>query len=95
MVDCVPPTGCGRSSSRDGVGRVLWPQNTNHWRAITRLDEGLQLAHAATAFAVNQHQPAALKMNRDDVLFWLLTFWFVALCGAAIWVLFFWPAYGP
>ena len=65
-------------------------ENTNHWRAITRLDEGLHLAHAATtAFAANQHQPAALKMNRHDVLFWLSVFWFVALCGAAIWV-FFW-----
>jgi hypothetical protein len=29
--------------------------------------------------------------NRDDVLFWLSLAWFVALCGAAIWVLF-WPA---
>ena len=31
-------------------------------------------------------------MNRDDVLVWLSLAWFVALCGAAIWVLF-WPAY--
>ena len=30
-------------------------------------------------------------MNRDDVFLWLSIFWFVALCGAAIWVLF-WPA---
>ena len=30
-------------------------------------------------------------MNRDDVLVWLSLAWFVALCGAAIWVLF-WPA---
>ena len=29
--------------------------------------------------------------NRDDVLVWLSLAWFVALCGAAIWVLF-WPA---
>jgi len=28
-------------------------------------------------------------MNRDDVLVWLSLAWFVALCGAAIWV-FFW-----
>jgi hypothetical protein len=27
-------------------------------------------------------------MNRDDVLVWLSFAWFVALCGAAIWVLF-------
>ena len=27
--------------------------------------------------------------NRDDVLVWLSLAWFVALCGAAIWVLFF------
>jgi hypothetical protein len=31
-------------------------------------------------------------VNRDDVLVWLSLAWFVALCGAAIWV-FFWPAY--
>ena len=31
-------------------------------------------------------------MNRDNVLFWLSLAWFVALCGAAIWVLFS-PAY--
>ena len=31
-------------------------------------------------------------MNRDDVLVWLSLAWLVALCGAAIWVLF-WPAY--
>ena len=30
-------------------------------------------------------------MDRDDVLVWLSLAWFVALCGAAIWVLF-WPA---
>ena len=29
--------------------------------------------------------------KRDDVLVWLSLAWFVALCGAAIWVLF-WPA---
>lgn len=28
-------------------------------------------------------------VNRDDVLVWLSLAWFVALCGAAIWV-FFW-----
>ena len=27
-------------------------------------------------------------MNRDDVLVWLSFVWFVALCGAAIWTLF-------
>ena len=27
-------------------------------------------------------------MTRDDVLVWLSFAWFVALCGAAIWVLF-------
>ena len=30
-------------------------------------------------------------VNRDDVRVWLSLAWFVALCGAAIWVLF-WPA---
>ena len=29
-------------------------------------------------------------MNRDNVLVWLSLAWFVALCGTAIWVLF-WP----
>jgi hypothetical protein len=28
-------------------------------------------------------------VKRDDVLVWLSLVWFVALCGAAIWV-FFW-----
>ena len=27
-------------------------------------------------------------VNRDDVLVWLSLAWFVALCGAAIWMLF-------
>jgi hypothetical protein len=27
-------------------------------------------------------------VNRDDVLVWLSLAWFVALCGAAIWVYF-------
>ena len=30
-------------------------------------------------------------MTRDDLLVWLSLAWLVALCGAAIWVLF-WPA---
>jgi hypothetical protein len=34
---------------------------------------------------------ANLFMNRDDVLVWLSLAWFVALCGAAIWVLFWLP----
>jgi hypothetical protein len=41
---------------------------------------------------LNQHHLAKPTMNRDDVLVWLSLAWFVALCGAAIWVLF-WPAY--
>jgi hypothetical protein len=27
-------------------------------------------------------------MNRDDVFIWLSLFWFVFLCGMAIWVIF-------
>jgi hypothetical protein len=27
-------------------------------------------------------------MTRHDVLFWISIAWFVALCGAVIWVLF-------
>jgi hypothetical protein len=30
-------------------------------------------------------------MTRHDLLVWLSLAWFVALCGAAIWVVF-WPA---
>jgi len=37
--------------------------------------------------ALNQHQLAAPTMLRDDALFWLSLFWFVALCGLAIWML--------
>jgi hypothetical protein len=37
--------------------------------------------------SVNQHQLAAPTMDRDDALFWLSLFWFVALCGFAIWTL--------
>jgi hypothetical protein len=37
--------------------------------------------------ALNQHQLAAPTMDRDDALFWLSLFWFVALCGFAIWTL--------
>ena len=37
---------------------------------------------------LNQHHLAEPTMNRDDVLVWLSLAWFVALCGAAIWVLF-------
>jgi hypothetical protein len=37
--------------------------------------------------ALNQHQRAAPTMDRDDALFWLSLFWFVALCGLAIWML--------
>ena len=27
-------------------------------------------------------------MNRDDLLIWLSLFWFVTLCGVAIWMIF-------
>ena len=46
---------------------------------------------------LNQHYLVEPTMNRDDVLVWLSLTWFVALTGAAIWVLF-WPAcniFGP
>jgi len=36
---------------------------------------------------LNQHHLAEPIVNRDDVLVWLSVAWFVALCGAAIWVL--------
>jgi hypothetical protein len=41
---------------------------------------------------LNQHHLAEPIMNRDDVLVWLSLAWCVALCGAAIWLLF-WPEY--
>jgi len=37
---------------------------------------------------LNQHYLVEPTMNRDDVLVWLSLAWFVALCGAAIWMLF-------
>jgi hypothetical protein len=40
--------------------------------------------------AVKPHHLAKPTMNRDDVIFWLSIAWFVALCGATIWALF-WP----
>jgi hypothetical protein len=35
-------------------------------------------------FAPRKNRP----LTRDDVLVWLSLAWFVALCGAAIWVFF-------
>ena len=71
--------------------RTLWRDPPNHWRIITRLDAVVRVtAFSAIAYCtsrLNQHL-AELIMNRDDVLVWLSFAWFVALGGAAIWVLF-------
>jgi hypothetical protein len=80
-----------RSSSGIAFGwtGATRPENTNHWRAITRLNVGVQVAHqprVAPHFAakpIEQHP----TMNRDDALFWLSVFWFVGFCGVAIWLL--------
>jgi len=56
------------------------------------LGSGISAADIAPS-RPNQHHLAERIMSRDDVLFWLSLVWFVALCGAAISVLFFWPAY--
>jgi hypothetical protein len=72
--------------------RTYWREPTNQWRAITRLDAVDQVTtFSAIGYCtsrLNQHHLAELVMNRDDVLVWLSFAWFVALCGAAIWVLF-------
>ena len=54
-----------------------------------------RLAHqhrGVSHFASNQHQLAGPTMNRDDALIWLSRLvaicWFVAICGATIWVIF-------
>ena len=30
-----------------------------------------------------------MRMNRDDAVVWMSMVWLVALCGAAIWIIFF------
>jgi hypothetical protein len=54
------------------------------------LDAGLQVTASVPSLTSrpDQHHLAEPTMNRDDVLVWLSFVWFVALCGAAIWVLF-------
>jgi hypothetical protein len=72
--------------------RTYWRDRTNQWRAITRLDAVDQVTtFSAIGYwtsRLNQHHLAEPIMNRDDVLVWLSFAWFVALCGAAFWVLF-------
>ena len=66
-------------------------ENPNHWHAITRPDvavSGNGISTVTTALCGYQHHLAEPIMNRDDELVWLSFAWFVALCGAAIWVLF-------
>jgi hypothetical protein len=41
----------------------------------------------ASVITSRLNQQRAPTMNRDDVFLWLSIFWFVALCGAAIWAL--------
>jgi len=48
---------------------------------------GSASAPPSTYSRLGQHRLTAPTMNRDDALIWLSLFWFVALCGAAIWVL--------
>jgi hypothetical protein len=67
-------------------------ENPNHWRAITRLDvavsgNGISAAEDRIS-RFGQHHLVNPTMTRDDLLVWLSFAWFVALCGAAIWVLF-------
>jgi hypothetical protein len=71
--------------------RTLWRKPPNHWRTITRLGAAVQVTHQCSGvshWADNQHHLAELTMTRDDVLVWLSFLGFVALSGAAIWVLF-------
>jgi hypothetical protein len=48
----------------------------------------LHVGNGVSHWADNQHHLAELTMTRDDVLVWLSFLGFVALSGAAIWVLF-------
>jgi hypothetical protein len=48
----------------------------------------VQLAHQPrTAFHGQPTIDRQPTMSRDDALFWLSVFWFVAFCGVAIWLL--------
>jgi len=51
---------------------------------------GNDIRSVATALCGYQHLAEPI-MTRDDALVWLSFAWFVTLCVAAIWVLF-WPA---
>ena len=53
------------------------------WRLIASVLDRRQWQRQTT-----KHEQANRFMNRDDVLVLLSLAWFVALCGAAIWVLF-------
>jgi hypothetical protein len=44
-------------------------------------------AGRALHFAANRPSTRQPTMSRDDALFWLSVFWFVAFCGVAIWLL--------
>ena len=59
----------------------------NNKTGCGRSGNGISAAEYRTS-RLNQHHLAEPTMNRDDVLVWLSLAWFVALCGAAIWVLF-------
>jgi hypothetical protein len=44
--------------------------------------------HRVPHFAANQQLTGSTALDFDDALFWFSLIWFVALCGAAILVLF-------
>ena len=87
----LPQVQGGRKTIRTGFNNRR--ENTNHCHAITRLGCGCfgsaYRAAADRALRLIQHHLAEPTMTRDDVLFWLSLAWFVAFCGAAIWVLLF------
>ena len=78
----------GRRKIARSILQPRWRQNPNHWRGITRLGAGVQVAHRPRRAPPAKPKSSLKIMNRDDVLIWVSLVSFVALCGAAIWVLF-------
>jgi len=79
----LPPSGVIASQSAAHLApktKLLARNNKTRCRC-----SGNPSATAGTASRLIHHQWAAPTMNRDDALIWLSLFWFVALCGLALW----------
>ena len=77
----------GGSNGRHYLARPPKSLARNNKTGCGRSGNGISAAECRTS-RLNQHHLVEPTMNRDDVLVWLSLAWFVALCGAAIWVLF-------